>query len=75
MNTATSSSRPLFGAAMVVLGMTLIGFIDNFVQVYAEHAGLWQFHLLRSLIAIPAISSSRGWLGFAYGRPTGAAHC
>lgn len=55
MSIATPSSRPLFAAAMVVLGMTLIGFIDNFVQVFAQHAGLWQFHLLRSLIAIPTI--------------------
>lgn len=69
MNTATSSSRPLFGAAMVVLGMTLIGFIDNFVQVYAEHAGLWQFHLLRSLIAIPAIFVVAWLAGFRL-RPT-----
>ncbi len=54
MNTPAATSRPLFGAAMITCGMTLIGFIDNFVQIFAEHAGLWQFHLLRSLIAIPA---------------------
>lgn len=52
--TTEPANRPLFAAAMVVAGMTLIGFIDNFVQVFAEHAGLWQFHFLRSLIAIPA---------------------
>lgn len=55
MNAATPSSRPLFGAAMIVSGMMLIGFIDNFVQVFANYAGLWQFHLVRSVIAIPAI--------------------
>ena len=40
---------------MIVSGMMLIGFIDNFVQVFANYAGLWQFHLVRSVIAIPAI--------------------
>ncbi len=55
MATPTPASRPLFGAALIVSGMMLIGFIDNFVQVFAEYAGLWQFHLLRSAIAIPTI--------------------
>lgn len=64
MTAAAPSNRPLFAAAMVVCGMTLIGFIDNFVQVFAEHAGLWQFHLLRSLIAIPAIFAVALLAGF-----------
>lgn len=55
MTTPAPSSRPLFGAALIVCGMMLIGFIDNFVQVIADYAGLWQFHFLRSAIAIPMI--------------------
>ncbi len=55
MTIAAPTSRPLLGAALIVGGMVLIGFIDNFVQVFADHAGLWQFHLLRSAIAVPVI--------------------
>lgn len=64
MNVAPASSRPLFGAAMIVSGMVLIGFIDNFVQVFADHAGLWQFHFLRSAIAIPTIFVVAWIVGF-----------
>jgi drug/metabolite transporter (DMT)-like permease len=30
----------------------LIGFTDNYVQVIAEEAGLWQFHVTRGIMAI-----------------------
>ncbi|MEM7269699.1 MAG: DMT family transporter [Pseudomonadota bacterium] len=53
--TAAASSRPLYGAMMIVGAMIFIGVIDNFVQVFARHAGLWQFHFMRSLIAVPII--------------------
>ena len=64
MTVAPASSRPLFGAAMIVGGMVLIGFIDNFVQVFADFAGLWQFHLMRSAIAIPTIFAVAWVVGF-----------
>jgi len=69
MTFAPASSRPLFGAAMIVSGMMLIGFIDNFVQVFADYAGLWQFHFLRSAIAIPMIIVLARLAGFRL-RPT-----
>ena len=50
-----AAERPLYGAALIVGGMCVIGFIDNFVSVFATHAGLGQFHFLRSAIAVPAI--------------------
>lgn len=50
-----SAERPLYGALMIVAGMSLIGVIDNFVRVIADHVGLWQFHFTRTLIAAPAI--------------------
>lgn len=53
--TTGSIERPLYGAAMIVCGMSLIGVIDNCVRIIADHAGLWQFHLMRSLMAAPAI--------------------
>lgn len=36
--------------------MLLIGFIDNFVVNIAQDAGLWQFHLTRSAMAVPMIA-------------------
>lgn len=39
------------GAALMVAGMAVIGLIDNYVKLIAQEAGLWQFHLFRSLIA------------------------
>ena len=54
MNDARTSNI-LYGAATIVAGMSLIGLIDNFVRYIAEEAGIWQFHLFRSLIACPII--------------------
>lgn len=43
------------GAVMIVAGMAMIGFIDNFVRLIAEDAGLWQFQALRSAMALPLL--------------------
>ncbi len=43
------------GAVLIVCGMAIIGLVDNFVRFIAEDAGLWQFHLVRSAIALPAL--------------------
>ena len=59
-----AADRPLFGAMMIVLGMVLIGVIDNCVRIIAGHVGLWQFHFLRSCMAVPMIllmASAMGW--------------
>jgi len=42
-------------AGMILAAMAVIGVIDNFVVVIAEHAGLWQFHVTRSSFALPVI--------------------
>ena len=47
-----------FGAAMIVGGMAMIGFTDNFVRVIAEDAGLWQFQLFRSAMALPLLAAA-----------------
>lgn len=41
------------GAASILFGMVLLGFTDNFVRVIAAESGLWQFHALRSALAVP----------------------
>ncbi|MEO1153607.1 MAG: DMT family transporter [Pseudomonadota bacterium] len=50
-----STSHPIAAAASILAAMLLIGFIDNFVVNIARDAGLWQFHFLRSLMALPLI--------------------
>jgi drug/metabolite transporter (DMT)-like permease len=53
------------GAALIVAGMAVIGFTDNFVRVIAEDAGLWQFHLVRSAMALPLLASAAALLGLS----------
>lgn len=60
---ATGAERPLFGAAMIVSGMVIVGFIDNFVRVAAAEIGLWQFQLLRVAIAVPTLLLAARLLG------------
>ncbi len=53
--TTERPSHVMQGALMIVAAMSLIGLIDNFVRFIAEESGLWQFHLFRSIIAIPFV--------------------
>ena len=46
----------VLGATLIVAGMVLLGFTDNFVQVIAREITVWQFHLLRSLMALPLLA-------------------
>ena len=47
--------RPATAATSVVAAMTLIALIDNLVLRIAELGGIWQFHLIRSAMAVPVI--------------------
>ncbi|MGB3553469.1 MAG: DMT family transporter [Jannaschia sp.] len=38
----------LAAAGVILAGMSVIGFIDQFVRVIAEQSSLWTFHILRS---------------------------
>lgn len=49
---------------MIVAGMSVIGVADNFVRVFAEDAGLWQFHFMRALVAAPVILTLGRVLGW-----------
>lgn len=48
---AAPENRTLAALAAILGYAVLIGFTDNFVQVIAEEAGLWQFNFLRTCIA------------------------
>ncbi|WP_245242905.1 DMT family transporter [Pararhodobacter sp. SW119] len=52
MGARTGLPNRTLAAAFAVLGYaTLIGYTDNYVRVVAVEAGLWQFHLIRTLMA------------------------
>lgn len=55
--------RPHSAALMMITGMFVIGFTDNFVSVVSDTIGLWQFHLIRSALMLPMIwtMSQLGW--------------
>lgn len=41
---------------MIIGGMAIIGLVDNFVRIIEEEAGLWQFHIFRSVICVIIVS-------------------
>ena len=53
----------LRAAGVMVSAMAIIGVIDNFILQLAGEIGLWQFHLIRSVLAIPLVVAL-SWLGF-----------
>lgn len=52
--TVNAPENRVLAAAAAVLGYaTLIGYTDNYVRAIAVEAGLWQFHAVRTLMALP----------------------
>lgn len=49
--TATKD-RTLAAAGLIFVYAMVIGFTDNYVQVIAQNAGLWQFHFTRTAMAM-----------------------
>ncbi|PKP73749.1 MAG: EamA/RhaT family transporter [Alphaproteobacteria bacterium HGW-Alphaproteobacteria-6] len=56
-------SRTLAAAGLILVFATLIGFTDNFVRVIAEDGGLWQFHAIRTAMAIPLLIAAAPLFG------------
>lgn len=46
-------NRVALAAVVVFASMSAVAWVDTFFILIAEVAGLWQFHLLRALIALP----------------------
>lgn len=46
----------LAALGMILIYAALVGFADNYVRIVAVEGGLWQFHALRSAIALPMIA-------------------
>ena len=51
------------GALLVLTGMAIIGLVDNFIIEVAKYSGLWQFHFLRALMALPMLIVIGRFLG------------
>lgn len=49
------ANRVMLAAGLVLIAMAMLGYVDNYIRVIAEDAGLWQFHLMRSLMGFPLI--------------------
>ena len=47
--------NPKIAVVYTLSAMALFGVIDNFMRLAAETGGLWQFQLLRSLIALAVL--------------------
>lgn len=47
-----TNDRTLAAAGLITVYAMVIGFTDNYVKVIASEAGLWQFHLTRTLMAM-----------------------
>ena len=49
---APGPDKTLAAAGLILIYASLIGFTDNYVKVIAAEAGLWQFHAVRSAMAL-----------------------
>ncbi len=48
--------KPLAAIGMVSAAMVLLGLIDNLVAMIARDTGLWQFHAMRSFLALAMLA-------------------
>lgn len=70
--TATAPNRTLAAAGAIMVYAIIIGFTDNYVRVIAADAGLWQFHMVRTLMVLALIAVALRPLGLRI-RPVSAA--
>lgn len=62
------ANRPGIAALSVLAGMFTLGLTDNFVPYISERGSLWQFHMVRSVMAIALLCVIVA-LGFSSLRP------
>ena len=48
-------NQNLSAAALALGASAILSFIDNFVAEISDEAGLWQFQLTRTLMALPLL--------------------
>lgn len=52
---AEQQIQPGVAAASILAGMFALGVADNFVPFISERGSLWQFHMIRSTMALPML--------------------
>ena len=62
-----TGERTMAAAGMIVIYASIIGFTDNFVRVIAAEAGLWQFHAMRTVMAMAILALALRPLGLRLG--------
>lgn len=55
--TSPVETRPLAAALFMVAAMSVIGVIDNVIPLIARDIGLWQFHAVRAMLALPLVAA------------------
>lgn len=60
----SDTSRPILAAGYILLAVSLLGLIDNFVRLIAAEAGLWQFHFFRSIFVAVVLGAGALILGW-----------
>ncbi len=58
---AEASSSIYRGGLIIVGSMSVIGLVDNFIRHIAAEAGIWQFYLLRAILAVAIIAIYCAW--------------
>ncbi len=61
-------TRPIAAALFMLFAMSIIGVIDNVIPFIAREIGLWQFHVMRTLMALPLVFGL-SLIGFGALRP------
>lgn len=61
--TAPPADRTMAAAGLTLIYAVTIGFTDNHVRTIAAEAGLWQFHALRSVMAMALLGLAAPLLG------------
>mgnify|MGYP001825154899 CR=1 FL=1 len=56
MSIPHAPNQALLAAGLMVMAMVIIGFIDNFIVIIAGEIGIWQFHVVRSTMALALIA-------------------
>ncbi len=51
------TDQPGRAIVMMLLAMAMFGLLDNFMRLAAQTGGLWQFHLLRSVVALGVLAA------------------
>jgi drug/metabolite transporter (DMT)-like permease len=62
MDAPSNKDRPTFAAGLLIGSMSIMAFIDNLVRLVSDDITVWQFHLIRGVIALPIVAFAARFL-------------